>query len=134
MDLGWSEKELPGSIWLPLDGGSDWPEAVETEIRSHTARWDVERGPIDFSLGLDLAVQGDRRGGKDLDNLAHTVTAAFRRVMGINAEDAVSHYRVYLSPGVRAGVRVRAVDARLLESVHAEIFESRYRRLEVGDN
>jgi Holliday junction resolvase RusA-like endonuclease len=134
VDLGWSEKELPGSIWLPLDGGSGWPEAVETEIKAHAGRWGVERVPIDFSLGLDLAVQGDRRGGKDLDNLAHVVTAAFRRALGMNDEDAVTNYRVYLGPGVRAGVRIRVVDASLLEAVHAEVFESRYRRLQVGDS
>lgn len=131
-DLGWSEKELPGSIWLPLDGVSDWPVLVETELATHAARWDVGRFPIDFSLGLDLAVQGHRHGGKDLDNLAHVVTAAFRRVMGMSDEDPVMSYRVYVSPGVREGVRVRAVDSRLLQAVHAEVFESRYRRLQTG--
>jgi hypothetical protein len=134
VDPGWSDKELPRSIWLPLDGGSAWQERVKAEISAHAARWQVDRFPIDFSLGLDLAVQGDRLGGKDLDNLAHIVTTSFRRVLGMSDEDAVSNYRVYLSPGVRPGVRVRVVDARLLEAVHAEVFESRYRRLEVGDD
>jgi hypothetical protein len=133
-DLGWAEKELPDSIWLPLDGGSSWRGMVEAELTSHAARWGVERFPIDFSLGLDLAVQGDRHGGKDLDNLAHVVVAAFRRVMGISDEDPVTSYRVYLSPGIREGVRVRVVDFRLLQAVHAEVFESRYRRLQSGDD
>lgn len=131
-DLGWSEKELPGSIWLPLDGISDWPELVEAGLASHASRWGIGRFPIDFSFGLDLAVQGQREGGKDLDNLAHVVTAAFRRVMGMDDEDPVTSYRVYVSPGVREGVRVRVVDSQLLQAVHAEVFESRYRRLQIG--
>ena len=135
-DPGWAEKELPGSLWLPLPGVSGWEGQVENALAGHMSRWRIEKVPIDFmlGLGLDLAVQGERNGGKDLDNLAHLVTGAVRRVVGVNDEDPVTIYRVYSRPGERDGVRVRMVDARLLEAVHAKVFDSRYLRLQIDDD
>lgn len=132
----WSEKELPGSLWLPLPGVTDWEGQVEAALAGHMSRWDIEKVPIDalLGIGLDIAVQGQRNGGKDLDNLARVVVRGFQCVVGVDEEDPVSSYRVYSRPGARDGVRVRVVDARLLEAVHGEVFDSRYMRLRPRDD
>jgi hypothetical protein len=128
---GWVERELPGALWLPLPGVSGWRDHVEAELAGHMDRWRIKAVPISYSLGLDLAVQGHRNGGKDLDNLAHVVIGSFRRILGNAEAEPVTSYRVYNRTGPRTGIRAQVVDARLLEVVAREVFESRFKRLEV---
>ena len=84
-------------------------------------RWGVGDLPINYSIGLDLAVQGLPPRGKDLDNLAHAVIGSFRRLLASEGAEPLTSYRVYRRPGKRDAVRAQLVDARLLAAVQGEV-------------
>jgi hypothetical protein len=129
-----AERELPGSFWLPLPGVHGWEAQVERELLGHMARWGIGDLPIDYILGLDLAVTGLAPRAKDLDNLAHAVIGSFRQLAGGEGAEPVATYRVYRREGGREGIRVRLMDAGALQAVHREVFESHLKRLRMpGD-
>ena len=125
-----SRRELPGRFQLPLPGGHNWTGEVERALASHMERWGVGDLPINYSIGLDLAVQGLPPRGKDLDNLAHAVIGSFRRLLGSEDAESFTSYRVYRRPGKREAVRAQLVDARLLAAVQGEVFDSHLERLQ----
>lgn len=116
-----------GVIFLPLRGeepgtSASWREAVDTSLRQFRAK---RRGlPFDGFVALDVAVRGESRQGKDLDNLVHGFLIPFEEQL-CSRRGTVVGYRAYAAAGKPRGVQVRVLDdARLLE-LSATLSETR---------
>lgn len=94
-------------------------------MAEHRNRWRALPKAFDRSLALDIAAFGATDAGKDLDNLAHEVLAAFESLYCGGHSGTVVMYRAYRRPSDRPGVRVMVMDPQRLRLILSTIEEAR---------
>lgn len=118
--------DLPGQFWLPLDTAEAlWATRVRELMAEHRSRWSVLPKAFDRPLALDIAAFGATEAGKDLDNLAHEVLAAFESLYCGGRSGTVVVYRAYRRPSDSPGVRVMVMDPERLRLILSTIEEAR---------
>jgi hypothetical protein len=116
----WETEEIlgPGRFILPepptRSGDPPWRLVVRQIMASHQSGWRTIDVLTGYPLALDIAVRGERRDLRDLDNLARDVVGPFEEIFCAGARGAVASYRVYVSDFGQPGVRVSVIaDGRL---------------------
>jgi Holliday junction resolvase RusA-like endonuclease len=116
-------------VQLPREGTGDgqpsWRSQVRDAMTAHRERWWMFPEVLEEPLALDIAARGMGENGKDIDNLAHTVLAAFEDLFCARMRGTVTAYRAYRTSGGEPGVRVVVMSERRLRQLEAAMDAAR---------
>jgi Holliday junction resolvase RusA-like endonuclease len=124
--------ELPGTIWLPplftrprLPTEASWKDSVRAKFEGHRAHWAQLPSAFEQPVALDIAIHGAASTTHDIDNVAHSILAAFEDQYCGDNRGTVVAYRVYRQASGHSGVRVHLMTGQKLTQLDDAIAEAR---------